>query len=430
LDASQIHETAQRATAGFVYTFYSYKGGVGRSMALVNIGVLMALRGHRVLLVDWDLEAPGLESFFQKTANISSDPSETPGVVDLLEARSKGSTFEWRNCLLKVQVPTASFDVISAGRKSPDYRNRVQQLNWDTLFREHRVGNYINELRDEWRKSYDFVLIDSRTGITDIGDICTVLLPDVLILLFVTNRQNMDGIRSIMERATAARKKLPVDRSKLLGVPIPARDEVYNEYDKSLEWREIFASNLGYLYKEWLPKEVTPSDALNRLFIPYVTHWSFGERIPVLESERELHDPTTIGNAYARIATLLVNRLDWLALDTAASPEEFHGTRVELNRVRDQAEMARNAERSAIAQLEAEKTQARKLRMRMMTAALVMVVLLLTMIATSALYFYQKTRREAEAQLRALTQKQAELLDELKKQSDAGKKALQQKQQK
>jgi MinD-like ATPase involved in chromosome partitioning or flagellar assembly len=50
---------------GWIYTFYSYKGGVGRSMALANVGVMLASAGHRVLLVDWDLEAPGIEAYFE-----------------------------------------------------------------------------------------------------------------------------------------------------------------------------------------------------------------------------------------------------------------------------------------------------------------------------------------------------------------------------
>jgi Mrp family chromosome partitioning ATPase len=47
-----------------IVTFYSYKGGVGRSMALANIALLLARRNLRVLTVDWDLEAPGLERYF------------------------------------------------------------------------------------------------------------------------------------------------------------------------------------------------------------------------------------------------------------------------------------------------------------------------------------------------------------------------------
>ena len=47
-----------------ICTFYSYKGGVGRSMALANVADILARRGLRVLMIDFDLEAPGLEQFF------------------------------------------------------------------------------------------------------------------------------------------------------------------------------------------------------------------------------------------------------------------------------------------------------------------------------------------------------------------------------
>ena len=49
----------------YVTTFYSYKGGVGRTMALINVAILLAEAGKRVLIVDFDLEAPGIPSFGQ-----------------------------------------------------------------------------------------------------------------------------------------------------------------------------------------------------------------------------------------------------------------------------------------------------------------------------------------------------------------------------
>jgi cellulose biosynthesis protein BcsQ len=47
----------------YIVTFYSFKGGVGRTMSLVNVGVALAAKGRRVLLVDFDLEAPGIPTF-------------------------------------------------------------------------------------------------------------------------------------------------------------------------------------------------------------------------------------------------------------------------------------------------------------------------------------------------------------------------------
>lgn len=57
--------------AGKVITFYSYKGGTGRSMALANVACLLAQAAQQgqapgnILIVDWDLEAPGLHRFFR-----------------------------------------------------------------------------------------------------------------------------------------------------------------------------------------------------------------------------------------------------------------------------------------------------------------------------------------------------------------------------
>ena len=47
----------------YITTFYSFKGGVGRTMALVNVAVELVRQGRRVLAVDFDLEAPGLDTF-------------------------------------------------------------------------------------------------------------------------------------------------------------------------------------------------------------------------------------------------------------------------------------------------------------------------------------------------------------------------------
>ena len=46
-----------------IVTFYSYKGGVGRSMALMNVAEILADVGYNVIVCDFDLEAPGLERY-------------------------------------------------------------------------------------------------------------------------------------------------------------------------------------------------------------------------------------------------------------------------------------------------------------------------------------------------------------------------------
>ncbi len=70
-----------------IYTFYSYKGGVGRSMALANVAALLAKWSKKVLVVDWDLEAPGIERFFNNSSHhLSKKRKTTPGLVDLIHS--------------------------------------------------------------------------------------------------------------------------------------------------------------------------------------------------------------------------------------------------------------------------------------------------------------------------------------------------------
>jgi Mrp family chromosome partitioning ATPase len=96
---------ANKEKRGTIYTFYSFKGGVGRTMALANVAALLAKWGHSVLIVDWDLEAPGLERFFDGVKpEIKELCASTPGIVDLVRARRDGTNLHWRNCLLDIRI--------------------------------------------------------------------------------------------------------------------------------------------------------------------------------------------------------------------------------------------------------------------------------------------------------------------------------------
>lgn len=68
-----------------VITFYSYKGGTGRSMALANTAWILASAGNRVLTIDWDLEAPGLHRYFHPfLADKELSGQESQGVIDMV----------------------------------------------------------------------------------------------------------------------------------------------------------------------------------------------------------------------------------------------------------------------------------------------------------------------------------------------------------
>src|SRR4051794_1000114 len=72
------------APPGTIITFYSYKGSVGRSMGLANVGILLSQWGYRTLLIDFDLEAPGLEFFFLDTFGSAASAFELEGTLEVL----------------------------------------------------------------------------------------------------------------------------------------------------------------------------------------------------------------------------------------------------------------------------------------------------------------------------------------------------------
>src|SRR4051794_36449455 len=76
--------SAARPPLGRIITFYSYKGGTGRSMALANVAWILASAGRRVLAIDWDLEAPGLHRYFRPFL-IDDEIVATDGLIDMVD---------------------------------------------------------------------------------------------------------------------------------------------------------------------------------------------------------------------------------------------------------------------------------------------------------------------------------------------------------
>ena len=281
-------------------------------MALANVAALLAKWGYNVLVVDWDVEAPGIERFFARdNPGLQDLRANTPGIVDLVQAKSDGKPLAWRDCLIDVKIGSNSsrLSLLTAGRSGEDYTSRLHALNFPELFDKHELGSYIEELRSDWAAEFNFVLVDSRTGVTDIGGICTVHLADVLVLLFTTTESSTEGALEILERARKAQERLPRDRKRLFAVPVPARDESRTEYERATQWKDRFAERFGELYRDWLPNGIKPRDAIEKLRVPYVPYWSFGELLPAIEEGTT--DPGSLGYAYETLARILATRLDW-----------------------------------------------------------------------------------------------------------------------
>ena len=363
-----------------IYTFYSYKGGVGRSMALANIAEWLYRQGRqRVIMIDWDLEAPGLESFFLRPDERAVVQSQT-GLVDMLEAYKQRasalpfpadeSDFEvaaedvldqvmwdetdaesltmvlerhkWQNgeqsqkaveaiqalinadkaniqSITQVLKSHASSDsrtaeaiqavfedylphprhylfplhppedpkeetspglwLLPAGLRSEDqfatYARAVQEFDWVGFYSTYHGEAYFDWLRAELLGFADVVLIDSRTGVTEMGGVCTRQMADMVVLLTAPNSQNLSGIELMAKSFTRpevlrARK----DRSLEL-VVIPTRLDK-DELEDRNEFENRFNDTLSKL-----EHVVKKKESFWEFGIPYIAKYAYVDRLAV-----------------------------------------------------------------------------------------------------------------------------------------------------
>jgi tetratricopeptide (TPR) repeat protein/DNA-binding CsgD family transcriptional regulator/cellulose biosynthesis protein BcsQ len=320
--------TSDARTSGRIITFYSYKGGTGRSMALANVACLLArgVRGHsgqsatpgqRVLVIDWDLEAPGLHRYFGpfltdlSSAKRDDYDRRCPGLIDLfielekaVQGRSSLGTgepadvftsiledldVEGRFCVA-TSIQNLSF--MKAGRFDEDYPSRVSNFRWDILY--ERMPSLIPTLIEYLSERFTYVLIDSRTGITDTSGICTMLMPELLVLVFTPNLQSVDGVIGLIRDAIGYRRQSP-DLRPLVVFPLPSRIEPARP--KLLEYWRKGSGEVGFLgfqaefesaFKEAYNLEHCDlTDYFDEIQIQHVPDYAYGEQIAVTVEETD-----------------------------------------------------------------------------------------------------------------------------------------------
>jgi hypothetical protein len=255
---------------GKIVTFYSYKGGTGRSMALANVGWILASAGHRVLLVDWDFEAPGLHRYLHPFLS-DKELATTAGLVDFFvdfatAARVAGSAslknenwYEPYASLVRYTMPVqwdgfpgdGALELVPAGRQDASYALRATTFDWQGFYASGG-GVFLEVLKKRLRHDYDYILIDSRTGISDTSGICTVQMPDELVVLFTFNQQSMKGSAAIADSADQLRRRSSGEPGLRIW-PVPTRVEL-NESDRLNAARDqcrvLFERHIGHMMRD------------------------------------------------------------------------------------------------------------------------------------------------------------------------------------
>jgi hypothetical protein len=215
-------------------------------MALANIAWILASNGRRVLVVDWDLEAPGLHRYFHPFLVVDPELADTPGVMDMIWEFA-GATFDpsgddspgWHRAYAEVlrytvslRLPeefTGSIFLLGPGRQDEAYADKVGSFNWPNFYDRLGGGAFVEAVKQNMAEHFDYVLVDSRTGLSDTAGICTVQLPDMLVNCFTCSTQSIVGAAAIADSVLRQRAE-PI---KIWPVPMRAEESEYQRRETS-----------------------------------------------------------------------------------------------------------------------------------------------------------------------------------------------------
>ena len=254
-------------------TFYSYKGGVGRTLALANVAEYLVRFNKKVCIMDFDLEAPGLRYKLEEKSN-----DKVPLQIGLVEYMhyffefTKQSAFPESLKKYSQEVkfknhPENPVTFIPAGNSEmASYWNKLSKLDWNSYFekssRSKGYGNlFFLELKERVKLEFkpDILLIDCRTGISTVFGITNAVLSEYSIVLAANNDENIDGsimvLRNLSDHKNHLLKKHRKLHFVLTRIPYPE-----NAAEKIREKNRLKS------VKQKLDKEL-PQNAIDKVMV-------------------------------------------------------------------------------------------------------------------------------------------------------------------
>lgn len=317
---------SEKAASGKIISFYSYKGGTGRSMALANVAWILASGGHRVLVIDWDLEAPGLHRYFRPFL-LDKDLNSSEGVIDMVleyaveaitpaeegEKKPDDWYIPYTNILryatsLRRNFPgQGRLDFVPAGRQTQSYAARMNSFDWRNFYERLGGGVFLDEVIVRMREEYDYILIDSRTGVSDTSGICTIKMPDALVVCFTLNNQSIEGALSVANSVAAQRGQ------SFEIYPVATRIE--NAEKEKLDLRKNYAKERFSQFPAHMTKDER-AQFFEDMKIPYVPYYAYEEVLATFCDTPG--DTETILGKLERLTTHLTGgAVEWAAPDDA-----------------------------------------------------------------------------------------------------------------
>lgn len=211
-----------------VITFYSYKGGMGRTTALVSYAMDLAInKNKRVVIVDCDLEAPGYLNFFDLSEHIGLKSGKKNGVVEFISdaqfvmnrdsldindyvinvGNDNANKVAYNNLSNIWLVPAGNLNEsyetegYDSNKSSKNRRNYLEGLSRINLANIATIVEDFQLLFSKLKETIhpDIILLDSRTGFNDIFGTTAFLLSSYVVGFFGFSRQTQPGLMNLLE---------------------------------------------------------------------------------------------------------------------------------------------------------------------------------------------------------------------------------------
>ena len=229
--------------------FFSIKGGVGRSTAMTAAAWMLAESGKRVVVMDLDLESPGLSSSL-----LPADRRPTYGIVDWLIEDLVDNGQAVFDSLVATSGLSHNGEILivpAHGAAPGEYIAKLGRV-WmpktsPSGVREpwsKRLRRLIQQLEDRWLP--DIILIDSRSGIDEVSSAClTDLLASTILLFAVDGDQTWSGYEVLFQHWRKSNVVHAIrERLQIVGSMIPEIGaENYFEDLKERSW-DAFSRDL------------------------------------------------------------------------------------------------------------------------------------------------------------------------------------------
>lgn len=184
-----------------VISFYSYKGGVGRTIALLETAYLMAAEGKRILILDLDIEAPSLHNIFSDQISDKELGVKSGMIQYLYETvvqKKKSYNIEDIFCPLRLEGVSGEIFLIPAVKCiDSEYIYQIGQIQTQQIQEQDVFGKLFAELADKLH--LDAVFIDTRAGFNPWGSLSLLELSNQVIFLAYPNAENIEGLNTAFE---------------------------------------------------------------------------------------------------------------------------------------------------------------------------------------------------------------------------------------